>query len=382
MSLLYAHSRGMHNTPRALERLGSRSFTSTTHSATATATAPQHHSKELSLTSKVVIASVTSCFGVAILIVLGFCFYGRYRRRYNTKHHSFEFDKDAFAKSTPSPGINEYMAADLMKLSGSALRPESSVTSTSEDRTLGRQPQGEVPLRVANADEDEKVTNATLAFPKPVAEKGKLPRGKPAWLNPITTEEGLRSPPPAYGVSSAGQEILIPIPPQRPPQKPEATSVPSTPPVKSKTSLAIPDFEPVPVISPARSESFAPKDLTPPSPPNPPASSTSGSGLDPAGSQIGSSRVGHDINMKLPRLMNVVALFTPNLPDELRVKIGDTVRIIEEYKDGWCFVQFLGRRDAPKGLVPLVCLQERKRLVPFTHNASNSSLTSLNWRGT
>jgi len=86
--------------------------------------------------------------------------------------------------------------------------------------------------------------------------------------------------------------------------------------------------------------------------------------------------------MKLPRLMNVVALFTPNLPDELHVKIGDTVRIIEEYQDGWCFAQFLGKRDAPKGVVPLTCLQERKRLVPFTHKASNSSLTSLNWRGT
>lgn len=276
-----------------------------------------------------------------------------------------------------------------MKLSSSALGPESSPTFTSEDRTLRPQPQGNFPLRVANANEDEKVTTPSLAFPKPVAEKGKLPRGKPTWLSPITTEEGLRSPPPAYGVSSAGQEILIPIPPQRPPQKLKATPIPPTPPVthvslKSKTSpdsLAIPDLEPVPVISPARSESFASKDLTPPSPPpNPPASSTSG--LDPAGSQIDSSRVGHDINMKLPRLMNVIARFTPNLPDELRVKIGDTVRIIEEYKDGWCFVQFLGKRDAPKGVVPLVCLRERTRLVPFTHKTSNSSLTSLNWRGT
>ena len=264
--------------------------------------------------------------------VLGFYCYDRRRRRHDTKHHRSrsEFDKDAFASS---PEVNEYMAADLMRLSNSALPPESSSTSTAEDRTLGRQPQGSLPPRVANADEEEKVTTAALAFPKPVVEKGKLPRGKPTWLSPITTEE-----------LSVTHES-------------DAT-------VKSKTSpssLAIPDLELVP--SPARSESFAPKDLTPPSPPNPAASSTSG--LDSAGSH---SRAGHDINLKLPRLMNVVALFTPSLPDELRIKIGDTVRIIEEYKDGWCFVQFLGERDAPKGVVPLVCLQERMRLVPFTHN--------------
>lgn len=90
-------------------------------------------------------------------------------------------------------------------------------------------------------------------------------------------------------------------------------------------------------MSPARSESFAPKDLVSPSP----APSTSD--LDSAGSQIGSSRVEHDTEMKLPRLMSIVTLFTPNLPDELHVKIGDTIRIIEEYKDGWRFIQFSGR---------------------------------------
>ncbi|KAF8798305.1 hypothetical protein BYT27DRAFT_6901800 [Phlegmacium glaucopus] len=78
---------------------------------------------------------------------------------------------------------------------------------------------------------------------------------------------------------------------------------------------------------------------------------------------------GLDTDVKQARLMNVVGLFTPNLPDELHIKIGETVRIIKEYKDGWCYVEFLGRRDAPKGVVPLVCLQER--LVRPMQNASN-----------
>ncbi|KAF8809008.1 hypothetical protein BYT27DRAFT_7094930 [Phlegmacium glaucopus] len=239
---------------------------------------------------------------------------------------------------------------------------------TPVDCTLGRQPQRNLPLRIANADEDE-IPTPTLAFPKAVAQKGKPPRSKPTWLSPITTKAPVGLPPPVYTTWSAGQETLIPMPTQRPAQKYKATPMPPTPPISStvpsKTStLVVPDYQPVPIISPARSESFAPKDLIIPSPPTLPSS----------------SRVERGTDVKLPRLMNVVALYTPNLPDELHIKVGDTLRIIEDYKDGWCFVQFLGRKDAPKGVVPLMCLQERKRLVPFKHNASNSSLTSLKWR--
>jgi hypothetical protein len=147
----------------------------------------------------------------------------------------------------------------------------------------------------------------------------------------------------------------------------------------SSQSLIIPDFEPIPVVSPARSESFASKDLDLPSPPyTPPANFTSG--LDSAGDQTGSSRVEHDKDAGLPppsRLMTVVALYTPNLPDELHVKLGDVVRVIAEYKDGWCFAQLLGTIDAPKGVIPVVCLQAA---FTHTHKASNRSLTTLNWR--
>ena len=75
--------------------------------------------------------------------------------------------------------------------------------------------------------------------------------------------------------------------------------------------------------------------------------------------------------------MTVVARYTPKLPDELHVKLGDVVRVIAEYKDGWCFAQLLGTIDAPKGVVPLVCLQAA---FTQTHKASNKSLTTLNWR--
>jgi hypothetical protein len=186
-------------------------------------------------------------------------------------------------------------------------------------------------------------------------------------------------------MSSPEQETLFPISPQKPPQMAKATLVPTTPrsraslgSLASSQSLIIPDFEPLPVISPARSASFAPKDsdLSSSPPHTPPANFTSGS----AGGQIGSSHVEHDDDAGLAasRLMTVVARYTPNLPDELHIKLGDVVRVIAEYKDGWCFAQLLGTIDAPRGVVPLVCLQAAFTL---THKASNNSLSTIkNWR--
>jgi hypothetical protein len=77
----------------------------------------------------------------------------------------------------------------------------------------------------------------------------------------------------------------------------------------------------------------------------------------------------------LPRLMVVANTFVPNLDDELSVKIGDTVRLLEEFKDGWCTVQYVGKVDAARGAVPRICLQERKSVVPV-RKPSISSLAS------
>jgi len=283
--------------------------------------------------------------------------------------------------------------ADLGK-GNSALSPvrppqyyrETFTTFTFDDNIMRQHPPSKSPFKIANVDKDEKMAIPTLAFPEPLAEKKpRTPRLKPTWLSPISIGEEVRSPPLAYGMSSPERETFFPIPPQKPPQMAKATLVPTTPrsraslkSLASSQSLIIPDFEPLPVISPARSASFAPKDLDLPSPPpphTPPANSTSGS----AGGQIGSSHVEHDEDAGVApsRLMTVVARYAPNLPDELHVKLGDVVRVIAEYKDGWCFAQLLGTLDAPKGVVPLVCLQAA---FTVTHKASNKSLTTLNWR--
>jgi len=66
----------------------------------------------------------------------------------------------------------------------------------------------------------------------------------------------------------------------------------------------------------------------------------------------------------MPRLMTVVNSFIPTLEDELSIQIGDTVRLIEEFHDGWALVQRIGLMDAPKGVVPRTCITDRERSSP------------------
>jgi len=385
----------MYHIPRATESLGS---TSTAYSGTSMTTtmAPHHGSEEFSSTSKVVIGSVLVCLGVAVLIILGAFFYNRRRSRRRLHKHRVKdpgivFNNDVFAKKPASSiELDKYMMADLGKVNNSApVRPQyyresSSSTSTCDDNVIGRQSQSN--FKIADVHEDENMI-PTLVFPKPLAKKPRTPRSKPTWLSPITIAEEVKSPPLAYDTARPERQISFPIPPQNYPQMARATLVPTTPrksraslkSLASSQSLIIPDFEPMPVVSPARSESFAPKDLDLPSPPpprTPPANFNSGS----AGGQIGFSPIEEDeeVGLAQSRLMTVVARYTPNLPDELHVKLGDIVRIIAEYKDGWCFAQLLGTIDAPKGVIPLVCLQAAFTHT-HTHKAPNKSLTTLNW---
>lgn len=85
----------------------------------------------------------------------------------------------------------------------------------------------------------------------------------------------------------------------------------------------------------------------------------------------------------LPRLMTAITRFVPTLNDELALQVGDTVRVIDEYKDGWILVQHAGGMDSPRGVVPAVCLQERKRIIPppgsatIFHKRSDGSLSAF-----
>jgi hypothetical protein len=64
------------------------------------------------------------------------------------------------------------------------------------------------------------------------------------------------------------------------------------------------------------------------------------------------------------KMMTVVNTFVKSLDDELHIQFGDTLRMFEEYNDGWCLCQHVGNFDSPKGVVPRFCLQEKAPSFP------------------
>ena len=71
--------------------------------------------------------------------------------------------------------------------------------------------------------------------------------------------------------------------------------------------------------------------------------------------------------------MTVSVLYIPSLSDELPIRLGETIRMIEEYEDEWCLVQRVGRTDE-RGVIPRFCLTERQEIIPRTGKRTSSGL--------
>ncbi|EIN07080.1 hypothetical protein PUNSTDRAFT_53478 [Punctularia strigosozonata HHB-11173 SS5] len=158
---------------------------------------------------------------------------------------------------------------------------------------------------------------------------------------------GEPSPPPSYASSddhTTASRALPPPPP--PPQARLPSPPPPTPPASLKLKF-IPDDDsiPAPVASPQRSTSFAPGSPSP--------QKTKFITRISAGSSADVKR--------LPRTMTVIQVFVPSLDDELAIELGESLRLLEEYEDGWCLVS---RGGAAKGVVPRFCLAERQPAQP------------------
>lgn len=223
-----------------------------------------------------------------------------------------------------------------------------------------------------------------LAVPKPsIVKKGVHPSSLEKSIHGFSALDG-RTPPPAYFVSNGGPATprtslppSIPLPPL-PADVPTQPPTPPTPPVHKKFSFKLKSSSPAPQMppplsSPARSESFSPH-----SPATLPVDVDASEESDPdrPSGESGKGRAGQ----RLPRLMTVVTTFVPNMEDELAVKIGDTVRMLEEYHDGWCLAQLLvGRVDAPQGVIPRFCLEERQGILP-TGGDNYPHFKALPWR--
>ena len=64
----------------------------------------------------------------------------------------------------------------------------------------------------------------------------------------------------------------------------------------------------------------------------------------------------HSLNsdLRTPNKVTVMYTFVPHLPDELPVKIGDQLRVIREFDDGWALCVTIAH--GKQGMVPVECL--------------------------
>ncbi|KAF9069161.1 hypothetical protein BDP27DRAFT_1421348 [Rhodocollybia butyracea] len=165
------------------------------------------------------------------------------------------------------------------------------------------------------------------------------------------------SPPPSYQEKS--QSVVPSVEITAPTNKP--LSVLTNQPPSSRFSNPTPllttvSEHPEPLQSPARSASFANKQHRHSRSRSVSSKHISGEiSTKVTPSQARHSRSASD---KI-RLMSVINTFHPSLDDELPIKIGDSVLLIEEYHDGWCLVQHVGKIESPRGVVPRFCLVDR-----------------------
>ncbi|KAF9652884.1 hypothetical protein BDM02DRAFT_3108515 [Thelephora ganbajun] len=189
--------------------------------------------------------------------------------------------------------------------------------------------------------------------------KGTTPTSVPSRssLSPTTVVHLSQKPEPTYLVDpEKGRDYENQIPSPKP--LPLPVLMKASPPSNKKSTPALNldvncDAEAT-QPSPLRSASFNPNTKT----------------------QSFSSRISSRMSMgakKLPRLMTVAVLYVPSLSDELPIKLGETIRMIEVYEDEWCLVQRVGRTDE-RGVVPRFCLVERQEIIPRTGKRLSSGL--------
>ncbi len=157
----------------------------------------------------------------------------------------------------------------------------------------------------------------------------------------VTPAEAARSPPPTY--TTSGSPSTSPRPP--------ALKLPIFMVSDENSALPIPNL-PSPIPSPRRTSSFMKEAPTV-------------ANLKPKQSLKG---------QKLPRKMLVEHTFIPSLADELSIKVGEVLTMLEEYEDEWCLVERIGARSGERGVVPRFCLKERPRA--HKRNKSSSSVQS------
>jgi len=135
-------------------------------------------------------------------------------------------------------------------------------------------------------------------------------------------------------------EVVIPIEVVQPPG----------PPVACPPPLELPKPRVQSILSPSQLK-------------NPNATSPGGANSpSETDSELGSSECSEVVEsatqLGYPKLVIVKCPFAVNLPDELKVREGDRLRVLRDFKDGWALCQRVSRRNPEKGAVPRCCLAE------------------------
>ncbi|CAK5277190.1 unnamed protein product [Mycena citricolor] len=332
----------MHHNPSRMVRERRQNTSAASPSATAIVDSapPSSSTSVVSLTaptSTSVLAAIVAILFAVVLLGIAICIYRRQRKSRKSAEGGPQPHVISFEEKKKEASFDEDKKHDLHISAYGIEKPSRAFIPDSANTGAGWVPQ------IPSAD----ATHNS-------AKKSKSKKTLRPWdktLSGFAPSE--RSPPPSYPSANASPTFLstqIPLPPSPPHQSAMPPTPPTPPAKKSKTNpfaREIPpakpepsDLAPLPLPSPARTASFAhmqtmqmpPEDeaAIPPSP--------------------------------LPvRLMNVVSAFAPTMEDELALRVGETVRVLEEFQDGWGLVQRVGRNasEAPKGVVPMTCLVER-----------------------
>lgn len=197
-----------------------------------------------------------------------------------------------------------------------------------------------------------------VAFPPPIHSQNKaVTKGPSRFFKAFTPSKKptplplAQSPPPAYSAQPSAPLITVQVADEKDGRRATPTAALTLQMLKLDPSSPIP--------SPIRTASIGPD--------SPLFKSLA------SAPKLSANRASGLAAKALPRLMVVGCTFVPSLPDELTIRVGEPVRMLEEYEDEWCLVQRVGNADAERGVVPRFCVQE----VPQTQAAPPPKRSSL-----
>ncbi|KAJ7633076.1 hypothetical protein FB45DRAFT_914317 [Roridomyces roridus] len=305
-------------------------------------------------TSTKALAVIVSLLAAIILLGVGYFFWRRKRNAKEEKtqqSHIIDFTSEKALTFDVDRKLDLHASAYGIEKPSPAFIPVVVASTPDADMSTGW-----VPQIIPNRSTDL-ASQSSLSSNKSKGSKKSFgtSRGWDKTLSKYAPSE--RSPPPSYMADSKTATLAsqVPLPPS-PPHKPTLPPTPPTPPAFKKTSKLNPFSRDIPSAKPM------PTELPPSLPlPSPARSASFAAHQDGILAQL----EGPEEDMPAPaRLMVVSSPFTPSLDDELPITVGETLRVLEEFQDGWALCQRIGRIDAPKGVVPRTCLTEREKIIP------------------